>query len=372
MTETKAENPKSTRDQTMRVVSIILPTYNRANFLSQAFESVRSQTYRNWELIVVDDGSTDDTAQRVAELAPSMPGPVKYHYQSNQGPYGARNTGIDLAEGQYLAFFDSDDVWLPHHLQDCQASLQANDDVDWVYAACRVVDQATGKVLMPSTFYKDGRRLRFFNLKTRPSGALRIIEDPNVIRGMICHGLAGGLQNSMIRKRVFADCRFETKYRNEAEDRLIVIRLLTKGLTIGYLDQVNVVYNVHDGHSSAAGTCGSLEKRVNIQRAVIKGYEALTTTVKLTDSERRALNQRLSREYFWNLGYALFWQGGRRGDAIQCFRQGIQLWPWDARYWKTLGLALGRQLVAQLYILRRLAGVDPSFQPDSKRRFNRA
>ncbi|HEY8503179.1 MAG TPA: glycosyltransferase family A protein, partial [Gemmataceae bacterium] len=97
-------------------VSIILPTYNRAKFLPQAFASIRSQQYTDWELIVVDDGSTDDTRAVVQELSKDVPQPVRYVYQDNQGPAGARNKGLDLASGKYVAFFDSDDVWLPHHL----------------------------------------------------------------------------------------------------------------------------------------------------------------------------------------------------------------------------------------------------------------
>src|SRR4051812_16716694 len=145
-------------------VSVILPTYNRAKFLPQAFASIRSQTFTDWELIVVDDGSTDDTAALVAELTRGWEQPMRYHRQENRGAYGARNTGLDLARGEYVAFFDSDDVWLPHHLGDCYAALAANPDVDWVYGASRSVDQATGRELSPSSFYLAGRAREFLAL----------------------------------------------------------------------------------------------------------------------------------------------------------------------------------------------------------------
>src|SRR3712207_6270965 len=95
-------------------VSIILPTYNRAKFLPQAFGSIRSQTWTDWELIIVDDGSTDETPEFLKELTANFQQPVRYICQENQGAYGARNTGLDHAIGKYIAFFDSDDLWLPH------------------------------------------------------------------------------------------------------------------------------------------------------------------------------------------------------------------------------------------------------------------
>jgi glycosyltransferase involved in cell wall biosynthesis len=122
-------------------VSIILPTYNRAHFLCEAFESIRSQQFRDWELIIVDDGSTDDTAELVASQARDLAQPVRYVVQPNHGPYGARNTGLDVARGRYLAFFDSDDLWLPHHLAHCVEVLDANTDVDWVFGATDVASR---------------------------------------------------------------------------------------------------------------------------------------------------------------------------------------------------------------------------------------
>src|SRR5262245_55290236 len=124
-------------NQRRPAVSIILPTYNRANFLPQEFASIKSQTFTDWELIVVDDGSTDNTRELVEQLTQNWPEPVRYHRQENRGIAGARNTGLDLADGESIAFFDSDDVWLPHHLDDCVTALREDRDLDWVYGACR-------------------------------------------------------------------------------------------------------------------------------------------------------------------------------------------------------------------------------------------
>ncbi len=169
--------------------SIILPTYNRAKFLPQAFASIRSQTFTDWELIVVDDGSTDETRQLVADLTKTISGPVRYHYQANQGAYGARNTGLDMVKGSYVAFYDSDDSWLPHHLADCVTALEANADIDWAYGACRMVDFATGQTLAPNTLYSDGRPRDLVKLKTRSSGQFKIFDDPRTLTCLLSYGL---------------------------------------------------------------------------------------------------------------------------------------------------------------------------------------
>src|SRR5207244_3503006 len=103
-------------------------TYNRARFLPQAFESIRAQTFTDWELIAIDDGSTDETAEVIGPLTASLSQPVRHDRQDNQGAYGARNAGLGMARGRYVAFYDSDDTWLPHHLADCVAALEAHPD----------------------------------------------------------------------------------------------------------------------------------------------------------------------------------------------------------------------------------------------------
>lgn len=98
----------------MPFFSIILPTYNRAHFLPKAIESVLKQTFEDWELIIVDDGSTDNTKEVVAKYQDSR---IRYIYQKNQERSAARNNGIDQAQGEYICFLDSDDYYLPERLQ---------------------------------------------------------------------------------------------------------------------------------------------------------------------------------------------------------------------------------------------------------------
>lgn len=97
------------------LVSVILPSYNRAHTLRRAIDSVLAQTFRDFELIVVDDGSADSTQDLVAAIADDRLRYVKH--RRRKGASAARNTGIDNAKGQYVAFIDSDDAWLPHKLE---------------------------------------------------------------------------------------------------------------------------------------------------------------------------------------------------------------------------------------------------------------
>ena len=96
----------------MAKVSVIIPTYNRAQVVGEAIDSVLSQTYNDLELIVVDDGSQDETRSVVS----SYNSQVTYLHQEHQGVSAARNRGIELARGKYLSFLDSDDLWLKEKL----------------------------------------------------------------------------------------------------------------------------------------------------------------------------------------------------------------------------------------------------------------
>jgi hypothetical protein len=322
------------------LVSIVLPTYNRAAFLRAAFASIRAQRLGEWELIVVDDGSTDGTRDLVADLAGTMGRPVRYVYQENQGAGAARNAGLDLARGAYVAFYDSDDVWLPHHLSHCVAALEANPEVDRVGGACRQVDAVTGAVLLPSTFYDErGRPRPFLRLSARAAGPLRIIDDPRALGCAILHGINQGFQNAVFRARVFDGLRLP-RYR-VGEDQLFAILQLAAGHRLAYLDDVHVLYRVHGEHSSAAGAGVALEKSLRVFRTIAQGFEDLRQRVRLTPAESRALDRRLSREYFWHLGYPLF-RHGRRREALALFRKGLALDPINPALWKTYLLALAR------------------------------
>jgi glycosyltransferase involved in cell wall biosynthesis len=327
-------------------VSIILPTYNRARFLPGAFASICSQSFQDWELIVVDDGSTDNTRDLVSDALRSVCQRTQYIAQPNQGPVSARKTGLKNAMAKHIAFFDSDDIWLPHHLQDCVVALQAHPEVDWVFGSCRVLDHSTESVLTPSTFYEAGKPRPFLKLRTRTAGQLRIIDDPKTLCCAILHGLGAGLQNSVIRRDVLGLFLDISDKAIVGEDQILLIRAISSGYRFAYLDQVHVDYKVHAGNSSAAANNSPLEKHIAIRETVIGGLEELRRSIALNRSQRRALDRRLSQEYFWKLGYSLLWQNGRRAEALRVFQRGLALYPWDVYFWKTYLLAMGRSFLA--------------------------
>lgn len=97
------------------LVSIVLPTYNRADLIVETIQSVIDQSYSQWELIIIDDGSSDDSKDRIARFNDER---IQYHFIEHTGILGkVRNEGMRLAKGNYIAFLDSDDIWLPHKLE---------------------------------------------------------------------------------------------------------------------------------------------------------------------------------------------------------------------------------------------------------------
>src|SRR6185436_125554 len=115
------------------LVSVIIPCYNQGRFLGEAIESVLNQTYRNCEIIVVDDGSMDDTA-RVAARYPS----VNLVRQSNRGFSAARNAGFEQSLGDLLVFLDADDRLLPNAIEDGVECLEHNPQCAFVYGRYRL------------------------------------------------------------------------------------------------------------------------------------------------------------------------------------------------------------------------------------------
>jgi glycosyltransferase involved in cell wall biosynthesis len=327
------------------LVSIILPTYNRAAFLPDAIASIRAQNYERWELIVVDDGSSDKTAELIPELCRDFADRLRYLRQQNQGAYAARNTGLQAATGEFIAFFDSDDLWLPHHLERCAVALNTHGDVDWVYGACRMVNFQTDEVIAPSTFYEHGQPRPFMRLRTIRRQALSVLDDPAMVTCAILKGLYCGLQNSVIRRSVFDRGLFDVDFHNESEDQVFAIRAAVAGHRFGYFDDVHVVYRVHESNSSASGVGQTPQKRLQISLELARGYEQLLINARLSPAEVRAVRQRLNREYFWHAGYVLLWQQHRREEALKMFSRGLRVWPWSASCWKTYLLALARSRV---------------------------
>lgn len=107
------------------LVSVITPTFNRSRILKKAIDSILQQTYKNWELIIVDDGSTDDTKSVVESIKDKR---IKYLYKENAGPCAARNYGIAHAKGEWITYLDSDDILFPNCIEVMIERLHENPD----------------------------------------------------------------------------------------------------------------------------------------------------------------------------------------------------------------------------------------------------
>mgnify|MGYP001560062154 CR=1 FL=1 len=140
----------------MGKISAIIPAYNAEKYIKDAIESVLAQTYPAYEIIVVDDGSTDRTRETVKELQVSScryQVEIKYIYQENKGPGAARNAGIKVAKGEYIAFLDSDDMWMPEKIEK-QARLLHNSDYAMVY--CDMGHEVDGKLIYKAYLKEKG------------------------------------------------------------------------------------------------------------------------------------------------------------------------------------------------------------------------
>jgi len=327
-------------------VSVVLPCHNRAAFLPDALAAIQGQTFKEWELILVDDGSTDGTDELVRERTKGIRQRVEIVWQENAGAYAARAKGLLHAAGEFIAFYDSDDIWMSHHLLDCVAALQTHLEVDWVYGPDRAVDASTGQVLVANRFVEGGEPKVFRRLETRASAGLRIIVDANLVTCAIEHGLYSGLQSSVIRRRIFEQVRFRGDLRN-GEDRFFAVRAAKAGCTFGYFDNIHVIYRVHSDHSSLANAKTDTESaRIRLQ--IIEGYEDLLATESLDEAERRALCRRLAKEYFWHLGYGVYWRAGEFDLAMEAFRAGLHFDRTNPKMWKTFVLSHVRSLIAKL------------------------
>ena len=123
----------------LALVTVLMPTYNRAQYILEAVASVLNQSYANLELIVIDDGSTDDTLARLASLGDPR---IKTLTLQHVGIPAALNAGLAAASGAYIARLDSDDLWIPTMLADQVSALAEHPDVDVIFARAQIIDSA--------------------------------------------------------------------------------------------------------------------------------------------------------------------------------------------------------------------------------------
>lgn len=151
----------------MCVISVVIPTYNHARYVLQTLDSVFAQTFTDYEVIVVNDGSPDDTAERLRPLAEA--GRIRYVEQKNAGQATARNVGIALARGEFIALLDDDDLWPPDKLERQLHALRERPEMDVAYGRVECVDDQGRPVDVrqddgsPLSWQKDGPSGKIFD-----------------------------------------------------------------------------------------------------------------------------------------------------------------------------------------------------------------
>lgn len=142
----------------MPKVSVVIPAYNTAAYLPEAIESVLQQTYQDFEILVVDDGSTDNTAEVASRYTPR----IRVIEKENGGPASARNTGMQQAAGEYIAFLDSDDAWVQDKLAEQVGLLDRNPSIGLVFGRAQMVRQVGNKRQLSEVIgYTESPTLKF-------------------------------------------------------------------------------------------------------------------------------------------------------------------------------------------------------------------
>ncbi|WP_324759917.1 glycosyltransferase family 2 protein [Haloarcula sp. GH36] len=250
-------------------VSVVIPTYNRADTVRRAIESALAQTVTDIEVVVVDDGSTDDTAAVVAGIDDER---VRYiTHEGNRGRSVARNTGIDAARGEYVAFLDSDDHWLPGKLER-QLDELSRRSPEWIGVYCefltpkpsalgRTVDWLSREVFAAPNALEGGRELA------------REILTVNVLMGP-------GSTLLVEREALLATDGFDEQLVDH-EDWDLVLQLLARG-KIAYVDEALVVVPSSGGDPSPEELVDNKRRFLSRHADLIREFEAEGTHINRT------------------------------------------------------------------------------------------
>ncbi|MEO0225260.1 MAG: glycosyltransferase [candidate division WOR-3 bacterium] len=204
------------------LVSIIIPTYNQSQFLANSLNSVLCQTYRTWEILIIDDGSVDDTKKVVENFIKKYNEKIKYFYQENKGQASARNLGIRISKGEYVAFLDSDDEWLPEKIEKQVKFLKAYPEYAMVFTDVLIISDGI-----------DNKRLSDINKPFSGMVFAKLLKNNFITNSSV-----------MVRKKIFFSLGYldESPLLRNLEDYDMWLRI-AKNYKIGYIPEVLVKYN---------------------------------------------------------------------------------------------------------------------------------
>ena len=205
-------------------ISVIIPNYNYAHYVGAAIESVMAQTYDNFELIVVDNGSTDNSKQVLEKFEKKYSPQLQVVFQDNRGQAGSRNRGIEESKGDLIAFLDADDVWMPNKLEE-QIKLFIDPIIGLVYSSYWISDQNLNQIKIQDAKYR-GDVLNCFA--------------HNLATGVV----VGGESNAIIRRKCFDELGyFDTDL--EESTGWDMYRRISSCYQIDYVDLPLMKYRIH-------------------------------------------------------------------------------------------------------------------------------
>ena len=222
--------------------SVVIPAYNQAGFLAQAVESVLAQTFRDFEIIVVDDGSTDDTPA----VASGFGEKIRYIRQENRGLAGARNSGLRAAQGEYVGLLDSDDIWLPGYIEQMMKLAEQNPATAVFTCVARCI-AADGQSLPQVMGYHPRAQANSFEL---------ILRSNYIIPSTACLQREKALQIGLFDGTLPSGC----------EDWDLWLRYLAQGETIHSIPDALVLYRIHGSSLSASTGRMQLSKRKVVEK----------------------------------------------------------------------------------------------------------
>jgi len=295
----------------MPKVSVIIPTYNYKHFIQKAIDSVLTQTYKDFEIIVVDDGSTDNTGDMIESKYDRN---VTYIYQDNKGASAARNKGIEASCGEYLVFLDADDYFLSSSIKERLTVLEDNKTIGWVYSRWQYVDTERNVLenAFPNAPFAYKKKLRGNIFMDILSGAL--INTSSVLLRRTCAEDTGGFDH---RLSAFQDYDFWLRVSHDHQ--------------VEYLDKVLVYITCHK--DSISFTQPPYPSRAIINRKIEENYSNYLPELGLTWRRIKASE--------FNYSGNSFLENGNLNEALREFKRSIREYPCQKRvYFQILKLFL--------------------------------
>jgi glycosyltransferase involved in cell wall biosynthesis len=271
-------------------VSVIIPSYNCGRFLSEALASVYAQSFQDFEVIVVDDGSTDNTEEVIKTYLDR----IRYLRQFNRGAAAARNQGLKMAHGSLIAFLDADDLWEREKLAAQVALMDSRPELGVAYANFTHFD---GSGIAGTGFDERDSALRRYKSRELVDGEF-LLTSPSLLTDFLSILAFPKPSVLMVRRACFEKVGFFDENISICEDTQICLRL-SKYFSFGFIDRPLVRRRVRtDTLSSAADARRYAAVHIEM-------LETLHRFIPLSSSEQRALNRALARCYL-TAGYIEF------------------------------------------------------------------